>query len=606
MTNVANFDFSFADAYALKTLPVSDTYRITYPIRFSPSTAGRLGSSVEADVAELDGIYGLFPFSSAWEAYNNTSTVDGGITPSPDVEIPVLIEIAYDVSTLWHVTATVDGTLVGALLTDLGHDNSVGIELMIGARFVGSHDPDDYVLAGAVVVTDSLLAPLFSDDWSSGDFSNWDSVVGSASVVPPPAPPFPTPTSGFFVGYPWRWIVTDLDSVTTTFAEGLLTNRQIALILDDASVIDADVWPDDFRINGLWTDGYPRLAQTNRLVYCLRRDNPSRAGGLPPWTCRAAGIVMSPDDQGNPDVPLTHFTAYDSWRYADARPAMASDGSLPDEANGFQFLPPAFPSGDLIALTMLLNTIINEGTIHVDAGTLWGGTSFYSGTLETTDAVNFTVQRGDSVGDVWRNLCAIGNMDIVLTPIYDPVNRPGYTHELNIYNLAGGDRHDAVFGWDRMNHAVGKISRMHDGTPGEFFNKVQYYSGFGGFPVPASGPLVNTASVADFGSWWTLQFFPGQTDKDPTGAATLALAKQALVLAKQGKRTVTMDPIPERAPILFLKYGIADRVPIYASNRLRVTIDGLQRVEGIPIAIDDDGLEKIGNLLCSPDWRPAP
>jgi hypothetical protein len=156
-----------------------------------------------------------------------------------------------------------------------------------------------------------------------------------------------------------------------------------------------------------------------------------------------------------------------------------------------------------------------------------------------------------------------------------------------------------------LNRAVAQIERMHDGTPGSFFNKVQYFAGQGGPPVPLTGPLVNAESVAAFGSYWAQQFFPALTNTDPTGAAVLALARQALVLAKQGKRTLTVTPTPERAPVPFLAYDVGDRVPVYASSRLRVTADGLQRVQGMPIQIGDDDIERIGGLLCSPDWQAA-
>jgi hypothetical protein len=38
-------------------------------------------------------------------------------------------------------------------------------------------------------------------------------------------------------------------------------------------------------------------------------------------------------------------------------------------------------------------------------------------------------------------------------------------------------------------------------------------------------------------------------------------------------------------------YTIGDRVNVHASKRLRVTADGLQRVQTIPIQITDDGIE---------------
>jgi hypothetical protein len=174
--------------------------------------------------------------------------------------------------------------------------------------------------------------------------------------------------------------------------------------------------------------------------------------------------------------------------------------------------------------------------------------------------------------------------------------------------MAGAQKPSQMFAWDKMNRSASRVSRVHDGTPGAFFNKVEYHAGQGGPPVPLTAPTVgsgtiNAASVAAFGSYWATQFFPAQTLTDPLGAQVLALAQQALVLAKQGRRTFTIVPVTERAPIALLEYGLGDRVQVQASDRLRVVANGYQRVEAISIDIDDDGVERVSNLLCSPDFR---
>lgn len=413
-----------------------------------------------------------------------------------------------------------------------------------------------------------------------------------------------------FVGLPWRFIFTDLATETTTWAEGLLTNRKYTETLDQSSVIEADVFPDDKRVNLLYKDGYPLVAQSNRLIYGFRREGAAGSDGTP-WVCRAAGLLMQPEDQADADVPISHLSAWDPWQYLGARPCVDSAGNLP----GTQGLQSYFlgDTGDQIVLNLLKNTIsaeasstapIGNGTF-IDAGPDWGGTAFYGGTLESTPEIVINFQQGTSVADAWTQLCNAGNLDIVLRPIYDPINRPGYTHELNIYNLAGVEQPSAIFAWDMLTRNLKNIDRLHDATPGNFFNKGLYYSGQGGIPIPSSGPLENGDSITAFGTWWSQQFFPNQTQTVDLGSATYSLLVQSLVLAKQGKRTLTMDPIPERSPRPFIDYFIGDRVPVYASKALRVTSAGLQRVQAIPVEISDDGIENIASLLTSPDFRSA-
>lgn len=412
--------------------------------------------------------------------------------------------------------------------------------------------------------------------------------------------------SRFFKGFDWRFIVTDLQYLTTTWAQGLLEGRKITAAGNQAGVIESDVHPDDFRINGIFTDGYPRLAQSNRLVFAFRREGIS-ANSLVPWVCRAAGILMSPDDSGDPDVPLSRFVAYDPWKYLEARPALNNDGSLPGQ-NGILTTGP----GSDTALQMLLNTMTYDGGVFIDAGVAWGGTAFWAGTIEVTDDIALTIQSGQSVADVWNALCDAGNMDIVLRPIYDPtrfVTIGGtdyyFTHELSIYKLGGQRRPNALHAWDRLNRSLTKIERMHDGTPGSFFNKVLYFSGAGGVAADPTMPYVNVPSVNAFGSYWAQQFFPALTT-DGSGSAAAALAAQSLVLAKQGRRTLTMDAITGRAPVPLQAYEVLDRIPVHASKRLRVTADGYFRVQGFTIDISDDGVETITSLVVSPDWRGAP
>lgn len=446
---------------------------------------------------------------------------------------------------------------------------------------------------------------IFTDDFSSGDFSAWDTVTGDSTVIdslPTPVPTPPLPSGAFFVGYPWRFFVTDLKIVTTTWADYLMRNRKVTRTLGAATPIECDVTPDDFRVNGIWDDGYPRIAQSNRIIYAFRRDGPDDE----PWQPRAAGIIMAVEDEGDVDVPLTHLTAYDPRKLLEARPVLKPDGSLPGQQGGY----PLFTTADVVVGTVLANTIAYDGGVFIDAGVAYGGTADWAGTIETCGEVNYIAQAGEFVADTWDNLEGGGLCDIILTPIYDPTrtitvdgNVYHFTHDLSIYNLAGRDRYNALFSWDALNKSLAKAARMHDATPGQFFDVVQYFAGQGGFPVPSS-PLENAAAIAVFGRYWATQFFPSQTNSDPLSASVFALAQQALVLAKQGKRTFTMDPIPERAPIWHSDYDLGDRVEVHTSNRLRVAADGLQRVQGIPIQINDDGAyESIASLLVTPDYR---
>jgi hypothetical protein len=220
---------------------------------------------------------------------------------------------------------------------------------------------------------------------------------------------------------------------------------------------------------------------------------------------------MSPDDEGDPDVPLSRGRRLRRPEAARGAAGGQPDGVFPG-SEGFRLLSGSdFATGAEIVLTFLANTIDNDGTVRIDAGVAHGAAPRSTETPRddrSDRSARPERQQGQSVADVWTAVEQAGNCDLILTPIYDPINRPGYTHELSIYRLAGEDLYDVVFGWDVLNRNLGKIERMHDGTPGSFFNVVQWYAGQGGPPVPSTGPLENAASVPRSARYWSQQFFP--------------------------------------------------------------------------------------------------
>jgi len=96
-------------------------------------------------------------------------------------------------------------------------------------------------------------------------------------------------------------------------------------------------------------------------------------------------------------------------------------------------------------------------------------------------------------------------------------------------------------------------------------NVVQFYNGQGG---PAVTQQTDATSIGIYGEYWAQQFFPAQTKP----SAVIAMAQQQLGLRKDVKQTLTINPAPTRAPEPFVDYGLGDRVPVYASNRLRQAV----------------------------------
>ncbi len=391
----------------------------------------------------------------------------------------------------------------------------------------------------------------------------------------------------------WRFVVTDLNGVVLTLLDSLAEQRNVTLTLNAPAVATGRVPSDNPQINLIVGAGSlagdPLVSYSDRLLFGFRRD-----GGGPssinagPWTCRFSGLLMQLEDDASSDDAFSTYTAYDPWQYMLSRPCRAGDGSLPGP-NGLVF-DGGLTTLDQVAINLIDNTDIADGTTYID-------TAGHIETIAFTDT--FVIQQGTSVGDALTQLCNTGLMDIWLEPVYDPFIFPiTFLTRLNIYAQQGTTRNDAVMSWDSPGKSLTAISRLLDGA--QIANKVQFYNGQGGPPVALQS---SADSAAKYGEYWAQQFFPQQVAPQ----AVVDIAQEQVSLRKIGKRTLTINPAPERAPDPFTSYFLGDLVPVYATKRFRQILPAPQettnyvRVYGIPIDISDNSVESVSQLLISPD-----
>lgn len=395
----------------------------------------------------------------------------------------------------------------------------------------------------------------------------------------------------------WRFISTDLDSNITTILDRISSDRHVETLLDVPNWLSFTVPSDSPLVNIPYPDpgDAPYVAEGDRLIYAFRQELDG-SSLLPFFNCRAAGVSLQVEDSAQQDDARTKVVAFDPWKLAYLRPAQASDGDLPAPMGTWDGVFPPGTTADVIVLSQLLYTITNNGMIRIDAGVAWGGTAFFTGTIETCGALSdgYTVLPGQSVGDVWTAMVSGNFLDIVLTPIWDPINRPGYTHEMSVYVQAGVEQQDDIFGWDRPPHSLVALSRVQDGT--QRANKILFAAGQGG--SAGVGTLQTDAgSVTEFGQYWGQQFLPGQR----TVEMATEMAVWQLGLRKNGRTTIQFSPTPERSPCPFVDYNLGDRVPVYASaSGFREALSGYVRIYGFPIDISDDALEEVRGMILLP------
>lgn len=318
------------------------------------------------------------------------------------------------------------------------------------------------------------------------------------------------------------------------------------------------------------------------LVYWFLRWGRTLSSSPGPWECHGAAIILETSDKGDDGNPVTTINAYDPWKLLYHAPVLDEDGDMQD--------PVHFRVGrasDMVkAMLTRLATFYPDFDSRIVINDAW---------IEPTDILDggTEFERGTSVGEAFDQLISTGTLDIYLKPLYDPVGHPGALAEMHIYKKKGIHRPEAIFSWDRWPHSLSQLERQQDGT--ERANMIQYYAGLGGKPIV---PRTDTASIAKYGTYFEQQAYPGN-NIEKTVEKT---AERELALRSHGKFDYTLDTVGERSPKVFKEYNLGDTVPVWASRRLRRSIENMPlRVMSIPMTLTGDELMRVESLTVAVD-----
>ena len=475
--------------------------------------------------------------------------------------------------------------------------------------------------------------------WLAGGVGGAYISVMSGAPGPGPGPPSgaPTPTGGaiipgsglsgnrFFQSFPWRVIVvdgglfsTDLASPfwdpytlpatgsggTITLLDRLAANRRMNVAIGKPRTFECDVPSDSPEVNITYTDiyGEPFLAEGNRLLFAFRREGDYTTDPADyPWVIKGSFVILQLEDTAESEDGRSHLTAYDPRQLLyNRRIATAAAPFTPADVpgpGGLNYGPDV--KAGAIAYDVLVNADQAQGTSRIWLEPEW---------VENTPTIQgyFNIQQGMSVGEVWDELEQTGLVEIYLKPIFDPLVRPGYLCEAHFYSGIDGSDADgpwvrlgsenpgAVFAWDKPSRSLVGVSHLLDGTQRK--NKLLFGVGQGGTQVNL---VQETDSIDKYGQYWAQQWFPVQRK----GQSVLKLAQGDVESSSQGRRTITISPAAERAPIPLLDYNLGDFVQVAWSRNLRqelVAAPNWSRIVEIPIEISDDALEAVSQAVVEP------
>lgn len=420
----------------------------------------------------------------------------------------------------------------------------------------------------------------------------------------------------------WRFIVSDLNGHTLTCLDKLASSRALNFVLNGPAMAEGFVPSDAEPIWELHDDGYPFLNEGNRLLYGFRREIAPN-GIDPQWVCRYAGRIELVEDASRTNDAQTHYTAYDPWRYWHNLYFSHDEGN-----SSYYDLDMVFTRYTAAQIIRMLfgAPIVSNGYYNTFPNIHVLDPDGYTGTMplhvlydvggvpsalidDAFDGDNIidsiTIPRNTSLGEALLMICSTGACDITLTPMWDPINWPGVTHVMNVVNKAGTDRFNAVFSWDVPPRSVVQVSHLFDGTAraNEIINT--YENAGNTLELQLSNITLDQDSIDVYGNYTVVESLTGLGGAwGPWVARSLAMTE--LELRKDGKRTITVGPVPERSPRAFQEWYLGDVVSVYASRNLREAISDQYRIYGLPVSLSDNGLEKIEQLIVASDQYAAP
>lgn len=397
-----------------------------------------------------------------------------------------------------------------------------------------------------------------------------------------------------------------------------------------------------YMVNEIQADGYPLLT-TGRRQISVELDS---TGGL-----FFHGVVWMIEEEGDEDMVYSTVTCYDPmmlWRYRPARDDVDSysgeAGNLSDpsfiERN--QFGGPIME--EILTASESPGRIFSSpGNPSLAEGPLWIDLSLSTFTGGGSDLRGAPLDWPATIAEVATVLTNTGELDIVLTPVigslveYDPLGTSVF-----FMNMATVQTYTGNYGTDRtatvhFDYATGdnnaRLFRRAENMD-TIANKLYYYLGprldqqhwrsnvtYDHPDLPTDLGTLNLllavdASRHEHGVFMQQSvydnFGSGSGDSSISESSVYQLyIRQWLVesmLRKEPRSMTYITPVrsgttlPQGGDVFEPgDFDIGDLVTVNVGSKARYAATGAQRIYQYTIDIDDDGVEAIGELVCSPD-----
>lgn len=609
MAKLLKADTSAGDAYATVNLSPGSATSFWLQHRFyipqaTLTAISSVGSPdwVTADLwQQAEGFFADSTDGSTWLYWTDNSPDPPAGALTADAWHTLVVQVAHVSAGLWHLTWKVDGSTVQSYDLAVSDGYWTGQNYHFGG-LGGAHVAGEvYYLDDIKVGTAEGLADIFDADFEGGTFAGFGSETGSVSIVDNP---FTTPA--------WTFLLSDIltdatlcdltNAATATLSVRL--NRPLALTLSLAG--------DNACCNTVNGDGDLNLCVGTRSIKAYQEG-----------VLRANTPIENIEWSGDENASTVSVTCYDPMQRFLTRTVYDSDGS---------FVKPSFATpisgGDLIK-QMVDNSVSNAGTSDdsvFDAITpavfpIETSTGTFDTTIPPAIDLSFDVPDGPStIADVMTLLTETGAVDVVLNPLDTNLGAAaGVLGQLNAVNKAGTDLTATVhFDYFTGDKNVAKCRRVSD--MGTVSNKVIYELGPPAMsdgqhwkgnitateltPVDLSAFLtLEMASRLKYGTRTRISIYDSNGDENSARPLFHQLWETEVTTCVNPRNLLYLTPVAPSPFRPFVDFNLGDTVTVNVGTGLvGAAIGGeTQRIFGFDVAIDTEGVERLGELVCSSD-----
>lgn len=411
----------------------------------------------------------------------------------------------------------------------------------------------------------------------------------------------------------WRIVLCNNDGHYISLLDGIASGIELDYRMNRPARLTFSVPSEDPRVNILGTDNLPYLAIGVRSVKAYRKVG-TGAGN---WILKFAGRVWSLEDHGDGDTVRTMVTCYDPLKGLEKRMVRNKNGRYaPAQARWWNSA--VYPA--VIQSRIMVNGQLEIGTgedgtsgahiikemirrtkkyggqnetlpdlpaenapIHIDTG----------GGFEVTAGMSVTFDQEYILPAIIR-ICDTLTVDLVQTYL-DVFN--GVFLRLGARARSGTNKQGTViFAYAAAPYSAREYIRTQSleqmANYVHLFGKTKHNKD--------SATAVNVPSQNKYLVMESVETIP---DVEHVEHLQM-LADMQVAMRKDPRDLISVVPTPEDSPVPWNDYWIGDTVSVSAANSpfpvTRQTVEGVQRIYGVTITLDDDYGEYVSELIVSP------